>query len=117
MSYDIIGDIHGHAGSLATLLDTLGYTLVDGVRRHPTRKAIFLGDFIDRGPQQRGVIRIVRPMIDSGTALAVMGNHEFNAICYATPRPGGGFLREHNAKNYQQHRVFLEAYEYTPEYH
>lgn len=117
MAYDIIGDIHGHARTLELLLRELGYAPVDGVWSHPTRRAIFLGDFIDRGPHQRGVIRIVRPMIDNGTALAVMGNHEFNAIAYATPRPGGGHLREHTAKNYQQHRAFLDAYEYTPEYH
>ena len=101
MGYDIIGDIHGHARTLEALLETLGYSLVDGAYRHPTRKVVFLGDFIDRGPSQRGVIRIVRPMIDGGHALAVMGNHEFNAIAYATPRAGGGFFREHNAHNYQ----------------
>lgn len=117
MGYDIIGDIHGHARSLEDLLETLGYAPEDGVWRHPERRAIFLGDFVDRGPHQRGVIRIVRPMIDQGGALAVMGNHEFNAIAYATPRVGGGFLREHNARNYQQHRAFLEAYEYTEDYH
>jgi hypothetical protein len=117
VAYDIIGDIHGHARSLEALLQALGYAPVDDVWRHPSRRVIFLGDFIDRGPQQRGVIRIVRPMIDSGAALAVMGNHEFNAIAYATPRAGGGHLREHNAKNYQQHRAFLDAYEYTPDYH
>jgi hypothetical protein len=115
--YDIIGDIHGHARTLAALLEELGYTLSDGVYAHPERKVIFLGDFIDRGPHQRGVIRIVRPMIERGSALAVMGNHEFNAIAYATPRSGGGYFRDHNAKNYQQHRVFLDAYEYTDDYH
>lgn len=117
MGYDIIGDIHGHARTLEILLETLGYEPTDGVWRHPERRAIFLGDFVDRGPHQRGVIRIVRPMIDRGGALAVMGNHEFNAIAYATPRAGGGYLREHNVRNYQQHRVFLEAYEYTADYH
>lgn len=117
MGYDIIGDIHGHARTLEALLETLGYDLVEGVYRHPTRKVVFLGDFIDRGPSQRGVIRIVRPMIDGGHALAVMGNHEFNAIAYATPRTGGGFFREHNPHNYQQHKVFLDAYEYTQDYH
>jgi hypothetical protein len=117
VGYDIIGDIHGHARSLEALLETLGYACIDGAWRHPSRKAVFLGDFIDRGPHQRGVIRIVRPMIDAGHALAVMGNHEFNAIAYATPRAGGGFFREHNAKNYQQHKAFLDAYEYTQDYH
>lgn len=50
--YDIIGDIHGHAGPLKQLLDRLGYVESDGVWRHPSRRALFLGDYIDRGPEQ-----------------------------------------------------------------
>lgn len=117
MAYDIIGDIHGHAQTLEALLVELGYTCEDGVYRHAERQAVFLGDFIDRGPQQRRVIGIVRPMIESGAALSVMGNHEFNAIAYATPRAGGGYLREHNAKNFQQHHAFLDAYVDADDYH
>jgi len=79
MKYDLIGDIHGHSVPLIELLTKLDYELVDGVYRNPNRQVIFLGDFIDRGPNQRDVINIVRPMIDGGSALSVMGNHEFNA--------------------------------------
>jgi hypothetical protein len=70
---------------------------------------VFLGDFIDRGPEQVAVTRIVRAMIDGGHARAVMGNHEFNAIGYVTPRDGtpGQFLRRHSAKNTGQHAEFL----------
>lgn len=46
---------------------------------------IFLGDFIDRGPKIRETLQIVRAMVDAGTALAVMGNHEYNAICFHSP--------------------------------
>lgn len=116
MSYDIIGDIHGHARTLEALLERLGYAPIDGVYRHPSRQAVFLGDFIDRGPAQRAVIRIVRPMIDCGSALAVMGNHEFNAIAYGTQHENGEYLRAHDARNYQQHKVFLDAWEYTDDY-
>lgn len=108
--YDIIGDIHGHATELRELLNLLGYREKDGLYTHPTRKVIFLGDFIDRGPEQKEVLSIVRPMIDSGTAYAVMGNHEFNAICYATADGQGGYLRPHNDRNNQQHAAFLNAY-------
>ena len=65
---------------LIELLTKLEYQPVDGVYRYPVRQVIFLGDFIDRGPDQRSVLEIVRPMIDEGTALSVMGNHEFNAM-------------------------------------
>jgi hypothetical protein len=51
----------------------------------PDRTAIFVGDFIDRGPGQLETIDIVRGMVDAGTAHAVMGNHEFNAIACHTP--------------------------------
>ena len=68
--YDLIGDIHGHADELVELLEALGYQKAQGVYRHPERKVIFLGDFIDRGPKIRQVLEIVRPMIEEGKALA-----------------------------------------------
>ena len=114
-AFDIIGDIHGCHLSLVTLLETLGFTQEDGVYRHPDRQAVFLGDFIDRGPGQCEVLAIVRKMIGSGSALSVMGNHEFNAIAYATPdENNSGFLRPHTDKNNKQHRAFLEAYADDP---
>jgi hypothetical protein len=109
-AFDIIGDIHGQAQELEKLLLKLGYQVTNSIYQHPERKVIFLGDFIDRGDMQRRVIEIVRPMIDHGHALAVMGNHEYNAICFATEDPNGGFLRKHTDKNFNQHKVFLEAY-------
>ena len=80
MNYDIIGDIHGHAEALKALLEDLGYGLKGSVWGHPDRQAIFLGDFIDRGPRQVEAVDIVRRMVDAGNAQAVMGNHELNAI-------------------------------------
>lgn len=118
MKYDLIGDIHGHSGPLVELLEKLGYRKSNGVYRHQTRQVIFLGDFIDRGPNQREVIEIVRPMIDERSALSVMGNHEFNAIAYFTPDPNapGSHLRVHSAKNQGQHKMFLDAYEGTDDH-
>lgn len=108
--YDIIGDIHGHAGPLKRLLTRLGYVERDGVWRHGSRKALFLGDYIDRGPEQVEVVRIVRAMVDAGEALAIMGNHEFNAVAWVTPDPHqpGAYLRPHSSKNRHQHRAFLD---------
>ncbi|MEU0899721.1 polynucleotide kinase-phosphatase [Streptomyces massasporeus] len=71
--FDIIGDIHGCAAELETLLGKLGY--VDGV--HPEgRTAVFVGDLVDRGPDSPGVLRRVMAMVKSGNALCVPGNHE-----------------------------------------
>jgi hypothetical protein len=102
--HDLIGDIHDHADALQQLLKTLGYERRHGVYRHPDRQAIFLGDFIDRGPKIRETLEIVRPMLDSGAALAVMGNHELNALAFHTPDPRkpGEHLRPHNEKNSHQ---------------
>jgi hypothetical protein len=108
--YDLIGDIHGHADELVQLLDALGYGQSGGVYRRPDRKMIFLGDFIDRGPQIRRVLEIVRPMVEAGHALAVMGNHELNALAYHTEDRDspGEHLRRHSPKNERQHRATLE---------
>lgn len=107
--YDIIGDIHGHATPLKNLLSKMDYSEIDGVWQHPERKVIFLGDFIDRGPEQLEVIRIARSMVESGHAQAVMANHEFNAVAWATENDeqSGEYLRPHTEKNRNQHQEFL----------
>ena len=109
--YDIIGDIHGHARPLNALLQTLGYINQDGVYAHPEdRRVIFLGDFIDRGPHILETLVIAKAMADAGTALVVMGNHEFNALAYHTKHPTDGrYLRPHSVKNQKQHQATLDA--------
>lgn len=114
--FDLIGDIHGFQAPLEALLRAMGYAHEDGAYHHPKRRVIFLGDLIDRGPDQRGVIDIVRAMIEQGAALSVMGNHEFNAIAWYTQDPDTGeYLRPHSDKNYQQHKAFLDAYADDPD--
>jgi Calcineurin-like phosphoesterase len=110
-SYDIIGDIHGCASQLKDLLDDMGYREdAAGVYRHPDRQAIFVGDLVDRGDGQLEVLSIVKRMVDGGTAQIVMGNHEFNAVAYATKRSDGSgeYLRRHTEKNNRQHQEFLD---------
>jgi len=132
MNYDIIGDIHGHADALEKLLQKLGYQLNEGVYSHSeNRKVIFLGDFIDRGPKIRETLHIVKNMCDSGSAEAIMGNHEFNAVCFVTPdKLNGGFYREHTFTEINQHfetlkqfkgfneewKMFLEWFKVLPMY-
>lgn len=110
MIYDIIGDIHGQADKLTRLLFKLGYHH-NGKHFVPPKghQAIFLGDFIDRGVQQLQTLNTVFAMLDAGVAQAVMGNHEYNALAFATknnhnPRE---FLRPHTAQNLSQHQAFL----------
>ena len=84
--FDVIGDVHGHADELEELLQLLGYAKKSGVYRHSTRTAIFLGDWIDRGPQIRQTLEVVRAMVQAKSARAVIGNHELNALAWATLR-------------------------------
>lgn len=116
MSYDIIGDIHGHATALKRLLRKLGYEKRDGEWTCPGRQALFVGDFVDCGPEQIEAVNIVRAMVDHGSAQAVMGNHDFNAIAWFVEDPdnAGEYLRPHSSprygdKNYRQHKHFLDA--------
>ena len=114
MKYDFIGDIHGHAKLLERILLRLGYQSEGNsyVASDEERKVIFLGDYIDRGPQNRRVIEIVRSMTEKGQAIALMGNHEFNAICYHTRSSSGNvYLRPHICKNVGQHESFLREYQ------
>jgi len=105
---DIVGDIHGHADHLHRLLKKMDYREIDGCYAQPGHKVLFLGDFIDRGAEQLEVLRIVRSMCAKSSAMAVMGNHEFNAIGWTVENPSGGYLRKHNDIHRDQHQVFLE---------
>lgn len=102
--FDIVGDIHGHAKELRALLDKMGYVERDGCYRHESRQVIFVGDFIDRGPEIDETLAIAKAMHDQGAALAVMGNHEYNALAFHTadPNRSGQHLRSHSDKNLKQ---------------
>ena len=109
IQYDIIGDVHGRATKLKALLGELGYQQDgSGVYRHPERTAVFVGDLVDRGTEQLEALQLVKAMVDGGSAQIVMGNHEFNAICWATADPETGKpLRDHSDNKRRQHKDFL----------
>ena len=78
--FDVIGDVHGCRAELEQLLTELGYTLERDAAgqpanaRHPEgRRAVFVGDLVDRGPDTPGVLRLVMGMVAAGTALCVAG--------------------------------------------
>ena len=114
MKFDIIGDIHGHADQLIQLLEKLKYENDNGIYSHPDpeRKAIFVGDFIDRGPKIKETLSIVKSMVDNDAAYAVLGNHEYNALCFHTLKTGhtDSWLRPHNDKNINQHIETLHQF-------
>jgi hypothetical protein len=108
---DFIGDIHGHADKLKDLLNKLGYSINNGAYAHPERKVLFVGDYIDRGTQIRETLQIVKAMVDAGNAIALMGNHEYNAICFHFQETEGGHLRKHLIKNIIQHYETLKQFQ------
>lgn len=89
--FDIIGDLHGCCDELHNLLLRLGYnraehevdTITGKVRPwvHPEgRTAVFLGDYVDRGPRILDTLSLVQAMVLAGSALAVQGNHEMRIV-------------------------------------
>jgi len=83
--FDIIGDVHGCFDELQELMTTLGYAAErngDGYRvcAPESRKAIFLGDLVDRGPKIPEALRLVMSMVEAGTALCVPGNHDMKLL-------------------------------------
>lgn len=118
LGFDVIGDLHGHHEALQGLLAAMGYSCTDGVWGHPTRIAVFPGDLVDRGADQVGLVRTVMRMAAAGNALVSIGNHEYNAVAWATPfacppgsgdpRPNRSHCRDRNDKNRDQHQAFLE---------
>ena len=116
--YDLIGDVHGCAHTLAHLLENLGYRLQGGVWRHSRRQVIFLGDIIDRGPRIREALHLVHEMVDHGQAYCIMGNHEFNALGWHTPAPpesGKSFVREHTPRYAMLLQHTFEQFEHYAE--
>ena len=126
IAYDVIGDIHGRLDKFHALMLALGYFESNNTYVPPAgRQAIFVGDLIDRGPEQVKLLQYVRRMVDAGYAQVVMGNHEFNAIAYVTPDPEneGDCLRKNRAdspkcaQNRRQHAAFLaQVGESTPQH-
>lgn len=102
IGYDLIGDIHGCGNTLIRLLEQMGYSKKNGVYQHPKRKVVFVGDIVDRGPNIRLALHVVRDMVEAGQAEIVMGNHEYNIVTYLTEAPPGfnrRYLREHTKRN------------------
>jgi protein phosphatase len=90
--FDIVGDVHGCYTELEHLLQMLGYRAELGeatgvdlgsgpVYAHPAgRKAVFVGDLVDRGPRVLDSVRLVYNMVRTGAAFCVPGNHDIKLL-------------------------------------
>lgn len=87
---DVVGDVHGQAGALEDLLETLGY---DGDGAHPDgRRLVFVGDLVDRGPDSVAVAERVRTLVEAGNAQCVLGNHELSIVREARKVDNGWYF-------------------------
>jgi protein phosphatase len=81
--FHIIGDVHGCFAELVELLEKLRWNIKKDAetghfRTTPPegRRAIFVGDYTDRGPDSPQVLRLVMDMVAAGHAFCVPGNHD-----------------------------------------
>ena len=94
---DIIGDVHGEADALRSLLARLG---CDPVRKTAERPLVFVGDLVDRGPDSVAVVALVKGLVEAGLAQCVLGNHELN-ILFGSRKEGNGWIRADTSDHYQ----------------
>ncbi|KIL42050.1 metallophosphoesterase [Gordoniibacillus kamchatkensis] len=74
-----ISDIHGYIDPLQRLLEEVKY-------RFEADQLIFLGDYVDRGPDSKAVIELVRQLVKDGLAIALRGNHDQMFLDFLTNR-------------------------------
>jgi protein phosphatase len=90
--FDIVGDVHGCCDELEALLRQLGYEITAAAPGGPAlasgpgyahpqgRKAVFVGDLVDRGPRILDTVRLVHSMVAAGSAFCVPGNHDMKLM-------------------------------------
>lgn len=113
--FDIIGDVHGCYEELCALLTRLGYVPQGAGWAHPKgRRAVFVGDLADRGPGNVPVLGLIAAMVEMGTALTVIGNHDNKLMRWLMGRPvrvGRGLMAtiaEIEAQPEPQQSIFRE---------
>lgn len=101
---DIVGDVHGELDALHQLLHHLGY---DSEGSHPDgRTLVFVGDFCDRGPDSPAVLELAQKLVQSGRALAVLGNHEINLLREDAKDGSGWFFDARMERDQEKYAPF-----------
>ena len=101
---DIIGDIHGEIEALTNLLKNLGYN--NRGEHSEGRSLVFVGDLVDRGPNSLGVVALVRALVESGRASAIIGNHELNLL-RGLQKEGNGWFWECSQVEQERIKAFF----------
>lgn len=111
-----IGDIHGQYNKLTQLLSKLNFYPENPQSSVKDHKLVFIGDLIDNKPELNTdhikTLTLVKQLVDQGLAHCIMGNHEINAIGWATRNTSDtDWARPHSENNRKQHKAFLDAVE------
>jgi|GEM_PF-1276749 len=107
-----IGDIHGQYEKLLKLLEHLSFDLDDLESNIGNTQLVFMGNLIDSAPgfegDQLSLLQLVESLVAQNKAYCLLGNHEFNAIGWATELRPGEWARTHSVHHFKQHQSFLE---------
>jgi predicted MPP superfamily phosphohydrolase len=115
VTYDIIGDVHGHQDKLIALLLKLGYKKENNIWQQEGHQAVFVGDLIDKGPKAAAVLKTVKAMVDAGSAFMVVGNHELNWIQDAADHTGDVIAFMDATEKHYSRRQLTKAFKYQIE--
>ena len=115
ITYDIIGDVHGHHDKLIALLQKLGYQKQNSVWAQAGHKAVFVGDLIDKGPKAAAVLKTVKAMVEAGSAMMVVGNHELNWIQEAADHTADLMAFMDATERHYSRCQLTKAFKYEPE--
>ncbi|WP_025565529.1 metallophosphoesterase [Psychromonas sp. SP041] len=110
-----IGDIHAQYNKLTDLLKVINFDTNDSNSMSAGGQLVFIGDLIDSVPKNDGdhlaLLNKVKSLVENNHAFCLLGNHEFNAVGWATQKENGEWARPHSDNNRKQHNAFLEAVE------
>jgi hypothetical protein len=96
----VVGDVHGALAPLRALLQANGLADAEGRWTGGRARLVQLGDLLDRGPDERGVIALLRTLQRrakraGGQVLVLAGNHEIMSLLgdwrYVSPEAIAGF--------------------------
>jgi len=100
----IVGDIHGCLGMLQRLMKTIPW-------RPDVDRLIFLGDYVDRGDDSRGVIEAVMEISRTGERVdCLMGNHEKILLDFVEGRDLTTFFLNGGTSTLNSYRALQQRY-------
>ncbi len=109
-----IGDIHGRLDLLNKLIDLMA---ADAANYNGEKIAVFLGDYIDRGPESKGVIsRLMQPLPANIRPVFLLGNHEWAMLqFFHSLETGAGWMVYGGMETLKSYGIPMQPGKATPE--